>query len=162
SPVGQIYFYTLKSTNPSYDRMELKALQDWFLEKQFRSVPNVADVVSFGGLTREYQVKGDPDRLVSYGLTIGQVEQALVQNNTNAGGSFIEHGQQAFNVRAVGLMRSTDDIGNTVVKSQGGTPVRVRDVAVVTQGPKIRLGKVGRAIRHDDGVIVDEPDVIHA
>jgi len=160
SPVGQIYFYTLTSTNPAYDRMELKALQDWFLEKQFRSVQNVADVVSFGGLTREYQVQVDPDRLVSFGLTIGQVEQALTQNNTNAGGSFIEHGQQAFNVRAVGLMRTTDDVGATVLKSQNGTPVRVRDVAVVTQGPKIRLGKVGRATRHEDGTIVDDDDVV--
>src|SRR5262249_15867885 len=160
SPVGQIYFYTLTSTNPAYDRTELKALQDWFLEKQFRSVQNVADVVSFGGVTREYQVQVDPDRLVSYGLTIGQVEQALSQNNTNAGGSFIEHGQQAFNVRAVGLMRTSDDVGATVLKSQGGTPVRVRDVAVVTQGPKIRLGKVGRAIRHEDGTIVDDDDVV--
>ena len=160
SPVGQVYFYTLTSTNPAYDRMELKALQDWFLEKQFRSVPNVADVVGFGGLTREYQVQVDPDRLVSYGLTIGQVEQAISQNNTNAGGSFIEHGEQAFNVRAVGLMRTTENVGATVVKSQGGTPVRVRDVAVVTQGPKVRLGKVGRATRREDGTIIDDDDVV--
>src|SRR5262249_59027725 len=151
SPVGQIYFYTLTSTNPTYDRMELKTLQDWVLTKQFKSVPNVVEAVGFGGETREYQVQVDPDRLVSFGLTIGQVEQAIAQNNTNAGGSFIEHGPQAFNVRAVGLMRSTEDIGATVLRAQNGTPVRVRDVAVVTQGPKIRLGKVGKAIRRADG-----------
>ncbi len=160
SPVGQIYFYTLASTNPAYDLMELKALQDWVLEKQFKSVPGVVDVVSFGGLTREYQVQLDPDKLVSYGLTIGQVEQALAANNVNAGGSFIEHGSQAFNVRAVGLMADTDDIGTTVLKSVGGTAVRVRDVATVVQGPKIRLGKVGKAVRRADGTVVDEDDVV--
>src|ERR1700732_1339860 len=73
SPVGQIYWYTLRSTNPKYDMMELKSLQDWTLEKQFKSVPNVVDVVSFGGTTREYQVRIDPDKLVSYGLNMGQV-----------------------------------------------------------------------------------------
>src|ERR1700693_4954977 len=77
SPVGQIYFYTLTSTNPNYDVMDLKALEDWFLEKQFKSVPNVVDVSSLGGITREYQVRVDPNKLVSYGLSIGQVEQQL-------------------------------------------------------------------------------------
>ncbi len=77
SPVGQIYFYTLRSTNPRYDAMDLKSLQDWVLVKQFKSVPNVVDVSSFGGPTREYQVRVDPARLVSYGLSIGQVEQQL-------------------------------------------------------------------------------------
>ena len=160
SPVGQLYFYTLKSTNPKYDLMELKALEDWYLEKEFKSVPNVVEVVSFGGLTREYQVRVDPKELVSYGLSISQVEQALAANNVNAGGSFIEHGQQAFNVRAIGLMRNTDDIGATVLKVQGGTPVRVRDVGVVTQGPKIRLGQIGSTYHYEDGRIVDDNDVV--
>src|ERR1700683_651337 len=75
SPVGQIYWYTLKSTNPAYDLMELKSLEDWVLEKEYKSVPNVVDVASFGGITREYQVRLDPDKLVSYGLIIGQIEQ---------------------------------------------------------------------------------------
>ncbi len=87
SPVGQIYWYTLKSTNPKYDLMELKSLEDWTLEKQFKSVPDVVDVVSFGGTTREYQVRVDPSKLVAYGLTIGQVEQQLANNNINAGGA---------------------------------------------------------------------------
>src|SRR5215471_8287083 len=95
SPVGQIYWYTLRSANPNIDLMDLKSLEDWTLEKQFKSVPNVVDVVSFGGMTREYQVRLDPDKLVSYGLSIGQVEQALANNNVNAGGSFLEHGPQA-------------------------------------------------------------------
>src|SRR5580700_9276654 len=98
SPVGQIYWYSLKSTNPSYDLMELKSLEDWTLEKQFKSVPNVVDVSSFGGPTREYQVRVDPSKLVAYGLSIGQVEQQLANNNTNAGGSFVESGLQQINV----------------------------------------------------------------
>src|ERR1700677_4014124 len=142
SPVGQIYWYTLKSTNPNYDLMQLKSLEDWTLEKQFKSVPNVVDVVSFGGITREYQVRVDPDKLVSYGLSIGQVEQQLANNNTNAGGSFIEQGQQQVNVREVGLYRNVDDIEDTVLKTQSGTPLRVKDIAVVEQGPKIRLGQI--------------------
>src|SRR5580693_7384227 len=87
SPVGQIYFFTLKSTNPSVDLMALKSIEDWVLEKQFKSVPNVVDVSSFGGTTREYQVLVNPDKLVAYGLNIGQVEQQLANNNVNAGGS---------------------------------------------------------------------------
>jgi cobalt-zinc-cadmium resistance protein CzcA len=160
SPVGQIYWYTLVSTNPAYDLMELKSLEDWVLEKQFKSVPNVVDVSSFGGITREYQVQVDPNKLVSYGLSIGQVEQALASNNVNAGGSFIEHGQQQFNIRAVGLMTDTNDIGATFLKTQNGTPVRVRDIAVVTQGPKIRLGQIGKAIHREDGRLYDDPDVV--
>jgi len=160
SPVGQIYWYTLKSTNPKYDLMELKALEDWVLEKQFKSVPNVVDVSSFGGTTREYQVKVDPTKLVSYGLAIGQVEQQLAANNINAGGSFIESGSQQINIRAVGLFNSVQDIEETVIKSQSGTPLRVKDIATVTQGPKIRLGKIGKAIRREDGTIVDDADVV--
>ncbi|HZT39403.1 MAG TPA: CusA/CzcA family heavy metal efflux RND transporter [Bryobacteraceae bacterium] len=160
SPVGQIYWFTLTSTNPQYDLMELKSLEDWYVEKQLKSVPNVVDVSSFGGVTREYQVLVDPNKLVAYGLSIGQVEQALAANNVNAGGSFVEHGQQQFNIRAVGLMSDTADIGATVLKAQNGTPVRVRDVAVVTQGPKIRLGQIGKAIHREDGRIIDDPDVV--
>jgi cobalt-zinc-cadmium resistance protein CzcA len=160
SPVGQIMFYTLSSSNPRVDLMELKSLQDWVIQKQLKSVPNVVDVSSFGGITREYQVQVDPNKLVSYSLSVGQVEQALAANNTNAGGSFIEHGQQAFNVRAVGLMRNVDDIGATLLKVQNGTPVRVRDVAVIGQGPRIRLGRIGKALRRVDGRVVDTDDVV--
>src|ERR1700721_2834367 len=109
SPVGQIYFYTLRSTNPSYDGMELKSLEDWVLEKQFKSVPNVVDVVSFGGITKEYQVRIDPNKLVSYGLSLSQIEQQLANNNVNAGGSFVESGLQQINVRALGLFRNVGD-----------------------------------------------------
>src|SRR5271169_3890783 len=83
STTGQIYWYTIRSTNPRYDLMELRSIEDWFLLKQFKSVPNVVDVSDFGGTVREYQVRVDPGKLVSYGLSIGQVEQQLANNNIN-------------------------------------------------------------------------------
>src|ERR1700678_3856848 len=160
SPVGQIFWYTLKSVNPSYDLMELKALEDWVLEKQFKSVPNVVDVASFGGTTKEYQVQIDPDKLVSYGLSLSQVEQQLANNNVNAGGSFIEEGLQQVNVRSIGLFEHVNDIEHTVLKTQNGTPLRITDIARVVQGPKIRLGRIGKAIHRADGKILDNDDVI--
>ncbi len=160
SPVGQIYWYTLVSSNPQYDNMELKSIEDWQLEKQLKSVPGVVDVASFGGMTREYQVRVDPDKLISYGLSIGQVEQQLANNNTNAGGQFIEQGQQQINVREVGLVKGVQDIENTLLKTQSGTALRVRDIATVVQGPKIRLGQIGKAIHREDGKIVDNGDTI--
>jgi heavy metal efflux system protein len=160
SPVGQIYWYTLHSTNPAYDNMELKSLEDWTLEKQFKSVAGVVDVSSFGGITREYQVRVDPNKLIAYGLSIGQVEQQLANNNTNAGGSFIEEGQQQINVREVGLYRNVHDIEETLLKTSNGTALHVRDIATVVQGPKIRLGQIGKAIRRVDGKVLDDDDVV--
>ncbi len=174
SPVGQIYWYTLKSTNPSIDTMQLKSIEDWQLEKAFRSVPGVVDVSSFGGLTREYQVIVDPEKLIAYGLTVQQVQQQLAANNVNAGGSFIEQGQQQINVQEVGLFTNVHDIEQTVLKSSNGTPLRVSDVAKVIQGPKIRLGQIGKAckpedhtcgsnsttVRREDGKILDDDDVV--
>jgi cobalt-zinc-cadmium resistance protein CzcA len=160
SPVGQIYFFTLHSTNPSYDVMELKALEDWVVEKNFKAVPNVVDVASFGGPTREYQVRLDPDKLIAYGLSLSQIEQQLTNNNTNAGGSFLEEGLQQINVREVGLVDRVHDIEQTVILTKTGTPVRVRDIAIVQQGPKIRLGQFARCIHKEDGKIVDNNDVV--
>jgi cobalt-zinc-cadmium resistance protein CzcA len=194
SPVGQIYWYTVRSDNPLYDNTELKSLQDWTLQKQFKSVPGVVDVSSFGGKTRNYQVNVDPDKLIGYGITIGQIETALQNNNTNAGGSFIEQGAQQVNVQEVGLVGNIHDIENVVLKSNNGTPIRVRDVATVTQGNVIRLGQIGKvcrpgatpvteseptarpdpcvqptdrkgkpvsaAILHNDGKLIDDPDVV--
>ena len=160
STTGQIYWYTLRSTNPRYDLMELRSIEDWVLIKQFKSIPNVVDVSDFGGTVREYQVRVDPNKLVSYGLSIGQVEQQLANNNINAGGSFVELGMQQMNVRALGLYSSVSDIEQTVLKTQTGTALRVKDIAEVTQGPKIRLGHMARANHMEDGRIIDEPDVI--
>jgi cobalt-zinc-cadmium resistance protein CzcA len=160
SPVGQIYFYTLQSTNPEYDPMNLKTLETWVIEKNLKSVPGVPDTNPFGGPTREYQVRLDPDKLVSYGLSIGQVEQQLSLNNGNAGGSFIIAGLQQINVRAVGLVKDIQDIENTVIMTKAGTALKVKDIAVVTQGPEIRLGQFGQAIHREDGKIIDNDDVV--
>src|SRR5579862_9407877 len=160
STVGQIYWYTLRSTNPKYDLTELRSIEDWTLEKEFKSVPNVVDVSDFGGTVREYQVRVDPNKLVSYGLSIGQVEQQLANNNINAGGSFVEAGLQQMNVRAIGLFKTAQDIEQTVLTTKSGTALRVKDIAVVQQGPKIRLGHMARANHMANGKIIDEPDVI--
>ena len=160
SPAGQIYFFTLHSTNPQYDVMELKSLEDWVVEKNLKAVPDIVDVNTFGGPTREYQVRVDPNKLIAYGLSLAQVEQQLTNNNTNAGGSFLEAGLQQINVREVGLVRNVQDIENTVILTKTGTPIRVKDIAIVAQGPKIRLGQFARSIRREDGKIVDNDDVV--
>ena len=160
STTGQIYWYVLRSTNPQIDLMDLRSIEDFVVEKEIKSVPDIVDVSPFGGIHREYQVRVDPNKLVSYAMSIGQVEQQLANNNLNAGGNFIETGLQQMNVRAIGLFRNVKDIEQTVLTTKSGTPLRVRDIAEVTQGPKVRLGHEGRAIRHDDGVIVDDNDVI--
>ncbi|MGC1498867.1 MAG: CusA/CzcA family heavy metal efflux RND transporter [Terriglobales bacterium] len=160
SPVGQIYFFTLHSTNPAYDPMELKSIEDWVIEKSFKAVPNVVDVASFGGPTREYQVRVDPNKLVAYGLSLAQVEQQLTNNNANAGGSFIQAGLQQINVRSVGLVDRAQDIEQTVIVTKNGTPLRIQDIAVVSQGPKIRLGQFAKAIHREDGKIIDNDDVV--
>ena len=160
SPVGQIYFFTLHSTNPAFDVMELKSLEDWVVEKNLKAVPNIVDVASFGGPTREYQVRVDPDKLIAYGLSLAQVEQQLTNNNANAGGSFVEAGLQQINIREVGLIKNVQDIENTVLVTKNGTPLHVRDIAVVAQGDKIRLGRFARAIHREDGKIVDNDDVV--
>src|SRR5271166_1741424 len=160
SPVGQIYFFTLRSANPKYDPMELKHLEDWVVEKNLKSVPDIVDVASFGGPTREYQVRVDPDKLVAYGLNLAQVEQQLTNNNANAGGSFIQEGLQQINVREVGQVDHVRDIEQTVIVAKNGIPLRVKDIAVVSQGPKIRLGQFARAIHHENGKIIDNDDVV--
>jgi cobalt-zinc-cadmium resistance protein CzcA len=162
STTGQIYWYTIRSSSPDYDLMQLRSLEDWVLLKQFKSVLNVVDVSDFGGTVREYQVRVDPNKLVSFGLSIGQVEQQLQNNNSNAGGSFVELGMQQMNVRALGLYRSVQDIENTVLTTKSGTALRVKDIAEVQQGPMIRLGHMARANHMADGHIIDEPDVIQA
>jgi cobalt-zinc-cadmium resistance protein CzcA len=160
SPVGQIYFFTLHSSNPQYDVMELKSIEDWTIEKNFKAVPDIVDVASFGGPTREYQVRVDPNKLISYGLSLAQVEQQLTNNNANAGGSFIESGLQQVNLQEVGLVKNVHDIENTVIIAKNGTPLHMRDIAVVSQGPKIRLGQFARAIHREDGKIIDNDDVV--
>jgi cobalt-zinc-cadmium resistance protein CzcA len=171
SPVGQIYWYTIDSKNPNIDVMEQKSIEDWTLTKQFKSVPGIVDVASFGGLTKEYQIRLDPEKLISYGLSIGQIEQQLANNNANAGGSFITAGAQQINVQAAGLYQDVQGIEDTVVKTQAGTAIRIKDIAVVEQGPKIRLGQISKTYKpftvdkdggkhYEDGKLIDNPDVV--
>lgn len=164
SPVGQIFWYTVESSNPDYDVMEKKSLEDWTLEKDFKSVKGVVDVSSFGGPTKEYQVKVAPGKLVNYGLAIAQAEQQITNNNTNGGGSFIEAGTQQINVQSLGLYNSAQDIAATVIKTVNGAPVTIGQLGEVEQGPKIRLGQIGRAVHRIDSdgssTVIDNPDTV--
>ncbi len=162
SLTGQIYWYALRSTNPKIDVMDLRSLQDWTIIKNLKSVPDIVDVSTFGGTTREYQVRVDPNKLVSYGMTLGQLESQLAANNINGGGNFLESGLQQMNVRTIGLFQNVQDIERTVLTTKAGTPLRVSDLGVVQQGAKVRLGHEGKAIRREDGKIVDDSDVIFA
>jgi heavy metal efflux system protein len=147
--IGEVYRYTLHTT--TMPQFELKALQDWVLEREFRKVPGVADVVSWGGGTKQYRINIDSSRLRAYNLTLKQVFDAVSSNNSNAGGSYLPEGQYALIVRGLGLIQSTDDIENVVVAAQKGTPVRVRDIATVGTGPGLRLGRLGRD--HEDDLV---------
>src|SRR5438132_7811202 len=142
SVIGEIYRYTLESD--TMPLIELKALQDWTLEREFRKVPGVADVVSWGGGIKQYEVTVDPNRLRAYNLTLRQVFDAIASNNANAGGSYVRQGEYALMVRGIGLLRSPRDIGNVVVAAQKGTPIRVRDIGEVGIGHAIRFGVLGR------------------
>src|SRR6266403_2271005 len=149
SPIGEVYRYTLESkTMPLVD---LKAYQDWVLEREFRKVPGVADVVSWGGGIKQYQVTVDPERLRAYNVTLKQVFEAVAANNANAGGSYIREGQYALMVRGIGLVQSTEDLENIVVTALKGTPVRVRDVGRAGIGHAIRFGILGRD--HDNDLV---------
>src|SRR5450432_40386 len=162
SLTGQVYWYSLRSKNPKIDLMDLRSIQDWIIVKELKSVPDIVEVSTFGGTTREYQVRVDPNKLVSYGLTIGQVEQQLTNNNINAGGNFVETGLQQMNVRTLGLFTNVKDIEQTMLTTKSGTALRVKDIADVAQGPKIRLGHEGKSLRREDGTILDNDDVIFA
>jgi cobalt-zinc-cadmium resistance protein CzcA len=149
SVIGEVYRYTLQSR--AMPLVELKALQDWVLEREFRSVPGVVDVVSWGGGIKQYQITIDPARLRAYNLTLKQVFDAVSANNANAGGSYIRDGQYALMVRGIGLVQSLDDLENIVVAAQKGTPVRVRDVGLAGIGHAIRFGVLGRD--HEDDLV---------
>jgi cobalt-zinc-cadmium resistance protein CzcA len=154
TPVGEIYRYTVTGP-PGFSPLELKSLEDWVVERKLRTVPGVVDVVGFGGPTKQYQVNVDPLKLKSYALTLAQVFDALSKGNRNAGGAYIEHGAEMYVVRGLGLVQSLDDIGEIAVTTRSGTPIRIRDVATVSVGPRIRLGRVGKTVGKDD-----EDDVV--
>ncbi len=164
SVIGELYRYTLESKTMSL--VELKALQDWVLNREFRKVPGVADVVSWGGGIKQYQIVIDPARLRHYNLTLKQVFDAVTANNANAGGSYVREGEYALMVRGIGILQSTADIENVVVTALKGTPVRVRDVGDVQIGTAIRFGVLGRDHEDDlvQGIVLmrkgDNPDEV--
>jgi cobalt-zinc-cadmium resistance protein CzcA len=143
TPIGEVFRYTLRAS-PGFPEVEIKALQDWVVEKKFRSVPGVVDVNPFGGLSKQYQVLVDPARLKAYNVSLQQVFTALANGNSNAGGSYVEHGSELYVVRGLGLVRNIADIEAIAVDTRGGTPVRVRDIGKVIIGHAVRLGRVGR------------------
>jgi cobalt-zinc-cadmium resistance protein CzcA len=159
TPVGEIYRYTLRGPR-GYSPLELKALEDWVVERRLRTVPGVVDVVGFGGPTKQYQVLVDPLKLKSYGITLKSVFDALANGNRNAGGAYIEHGSELYVVRGLGLVKSLDDVGAIAVTARGGTPVLIRDVGRVSLGAAIRLGRVGKleVLQERGGARRPQPD----
>jgi cobalt-zinc-cadmium resistance protein CzcA len=150
SPIGEIMRYRIVGP-PGYSVMDLKTIQDWILERNFKAVPGVVDVNGWGGKTKAYQVTIDQDKLIHYGLTIPNVLSALNNANINVGGQTVNFGAQAAVVRGVGLIHSLDDIADTMVSSTNGTPVLVRDVADVSVGNQPRLGIAGQD--NDDDIV---------
>jgi len=141
SPSGLVYRYVLES--PDLSPQELKTIENWVVERSYRSIPGVADDSGFGGTEMQYQVLLDPSRIYGYHLTVPQVMTALAANNSNAGGGFYSQGGQFYYVRGIGLVRNLDDIGNIIVSSSKGTPIRIKDVGEVTIGHAPRLGQFG-------------------
>ncbi|WGR91321.1 CusA/CzcA family heavy metal efflux RND transporter [Bradyrhizobium sp. ISRA443] len=150
SPIGEIFRYRLKGP-PNYSVLDLKTLQDWVLQRRFRAVPGVIDVTGWGGKTKTYEVQVDFNKLVANGLTLPQVLQAVSNANINVGGNTVNIGSQSAVVRGVGLIRSIDDLSNTMISQSGGNPVLVRDIGSVTVGEKPRLGIAG--IDNDDDIV---------
>src|SRR3954470_974952 len=150
SPIGEIFRYRLKGP-PNYSVLDLKTLQDWVLQRRFRAVPGVIDVTGWGGKTKTYELQVDFNKLVANGLTLPQVLQAVANANINVGGNTVNIGAQSAVVRGVGLIRSIDDLNNTMVSQSGGNPVLVRDIAHVTIGEKPRLGIAG--LDQDDDIV---------
>ena len=153
-PTGEIYRYTLKSDKRSV--RELKTLQDWVIERKLRSVPGVADIVSFGGEVKTYEVQVNPNQLATYGVSSLELFNAISNSNVNVGGDVIERGPQAYVVRGIGLINNTREIGDIVVKNIHGTPILVRNLATVHESCQPRLGQVGRDGQDDvvEGIVV--------
>ncbi|HEX2983281.1 MAG TPA: efflux RND transporter permease subunit, partial [Ignavibacteriales bacterium] len=143
--LGEIYQYVIKPTMPKKDSltlMEMRTLQDWIAKKQLLTVPGVNEVNSFGGFVKQYQVLIDPQKLLSYGISLREVYEAVANNNANAGGAYIEHGNEQYLVRSSGLIQNIDDINNIIIKAEGGSPVYLKNVASVQFGSEIRQGAV--------------------
>src|SRR2546428_300539 len=149
TPIGELYRYRLRGDGLT--PTELRSIQDWTVARYLKMTPGVADVVSLGGLIKQYEVNPDPARLRYYNLTLLQLFTALGRGNANAGGSYVEQGTQQYLIRGIGLLRSGEDIGNIVVTSRSGTPILVKDIARLTASAMPRQGVVGQD-REDDVV----------
>src|SRR5271168_4312890 len=145
SPIGEIYRYRVVGP-PGYSVTDLKTIEDWMLERRFKAVPGVVDVTGWGGKTKTYEITVDLDRLLEYGISLQQLLQVLNNSNINVGGQTVNFGPQAAIVRGVGLIHSMEQIRDTMVSANNGSPVRIGDVAAVTVGHLPRLGIAG----HDD------------
>ncbi|MBN8853317.1 MAG: cation transporter [Sphingobacteriales bacterium 50-39] len=163
-PTGEIYRYTLRSS--VRDVRELKTMQDWVIDRQLRSVPGIGDIVSFGGKTKTYEIKADPGKLASLGITALDVYTAVQKSNINIGGDVIIQNDQAYVVRGIGLLNDINEIKNIIVQNISGVPVLVKDVAEVEISNLPRLGWVARASGLTDSTgrrtVTDEPDVVEA
>ncbi len=149
SPSGLIYRYVLQSTDRT--PQDLKVIEDWVVDRHYRSIQGVADDSGFGGTTMQYQVLLDPNKLFAYGLSVPQISQQLSNNNSNAGGGFYSQGGQFYYIRGLGLVKDTADIGNIVLQQKGHIPVYVKDVAKVEIGYAPRLGQFGY-MKQDEAV----------
>ena len=149
TPIGELYRYRLRGDGLT--PTELRSIQDWTVARYLKMTPGVADVVSLGGLIKQYEVNPDPARLRYYNLTLLQLFTALGRGNANAGGSYVEQGTQQYLIRGIGLLRSPQDIGNIVVSARGGTPILVKDLGHVTLSAVPRQGVVGQD--RDDDVV---------
>jgi len=144
--MGEIYQYTLEGTIPTDPQQKiayltnLRTIQEWIVTPQLKSVAGVNEINSFGGYFKQYQVLVSPEKLVKYGLTVDDVYTAIGNNNENVGGNLLERGSDQYIVRGVGLIKDVSDIGNIVLKSVGGTPTYIRDVAEVKVGEAVRMG----------------------
>src|SRR5438105_4479032 len=147
--IGEIYRYRMKGAGQG--PRELRTYQDWVVSRQLRLVPGVADVVSLGGLVKQYEVRPDLARLRDYKITLSQLSQAVQRGNANAGGSYVEQGRQQYLIRGIGLFTGPEDIENVVVAERGGTPILVKNIAHVKVGSVPRQGVAGQDA--DDDVV---------
>jgi len=154
SAVGEIYRYQL--VGKDYSLMDIKVAEDWIVERQFKQVPGVIDVVSFGGPTKEFHVDLDPQKLVAFGVSVPQVITAISNSNSNVGANYLEIGEQSYNVRGIGLFKDTEDIGNVTVASKNGTPLYLKQLGEVNTGAKVPLGRVGKDNESDivEGIVL--------
>jgi cobalt-zinc-cadmium resistance protein CzcA len=141
TPIGEIYRYRLQG---SFSPTDLRTIQDWTVSRQLKTVSGVADVVTYGGFIKQYRVEPDLARMKAYGVTLQQLFTALGRGSSNAGGGYVDKGEQQYLIRGIGLLKSADDIGNIVVTQHGGTPILIRDISTIGEGGVPRQGLAGQ------------------